>query len=173
MGRDKALLPWASGVLVDDVAAKLKCVTDTVTLIGDPARYRSLRYPCVPDLRSGLGPLAGIEAALSSGRAELNFILACDMPFIDTAHLRRLLEHIRNSDVDCVAASDALGVIHPLCAVYRSRCLPAIRAALDQRRLRLLDLIEELQTETVPFGEPIYNLNTVEDLEAALVANGH
>src|SRR4051794_11037884 len=90
MGCDKALLPLKSGLLIQEVTAKVTAAAGTVALVGEPERYRDLGLDCLPDLRSGMGPLAGIEAALESGRGELNLIVACDMPSLDTDWLCRL-----------------------------------------------------------------------------------
>src|SRR5437762_8761701 len=68
MGRDKALLPLDSGLLIEKLAAMVAAVVGTVALIGEPERYKHLGLECLPDLRPGMGPLAGIEAALESGR---------------------------------------------------------------------------------------------------------
>lgn len=173
MGRDKALLPWNTGVLVQDVAAKLAAVTGSVTLIGDPARYAHLQYPCLPDRRPGLGPLSGIETALESARGEVNLILACDMPHIDVAHLRSLLAAALDSEEECLVTEDASGVIHPLCAAYRSTCLPAVRKALDEGRLKLMSLVGELKPKLIPVPVRLSNINTAEDWSAARAANGY
>lgn len=173
MGRDKALLPWNSGVLVEDIAGKLSAVADSVALVGDPARYAHLNYPCIPDLRTGLGPLSGIEAALDSARAELNLILACDMPEVEAAHLRRLLCVAVGSGEDCIMSQDVSGVTHPLCAVYRSTCLPVIRKALDEGRLKLMSVVEELQAKVISVASPICNINTVEEWNALRSTDGY
>src|SRR5689334_17078630 len=82
MGRDKAILPGLFRYLIDDVAETVRAASGNVTLVGDPGRYHDLEYPCIADLRPGLGPLAGLEAALLSSRSDLNLVLACDMPAI-------------------------------------------------------------------------------------------
>jgi len=160
MGRDKALLPLKSGFLIQEVTAMVAGAAGTAALIGEPERYRHLGLDCLRDLRHGMGPLAGIEAALESGRGELNLIVACDMPGLETDWLRRLLLNARESDALCVASSERSGVVHPLCAVYRSNCLPAVRRALDAGRLRLLDLLHELDATTLETGSPVWNINT-------------
>ena len=166
MGTDKALLPWKSGVLVEDMAAKLVAVTETVALVGDPARYCHLGYPCIPDLRRGLGPLSGIETALASGRGELNLVLACDMPGIEIAHLEKLVAIATESDENCVVTADADGAIQPLCAIYRRACLGAVREALDEGRLQLMSLITNLRAKLVPVADTIRNINTAEEWNA-------
>ena len=66
----------------------------------------------------------------------------------------------------CVVTKDAAGKIHPLCAVYRSDCLPLVRRALDAGRLKLVDLIEDLQALEICTADVIANLNTPEELAA-------
>jgi molybdopterin-guanine dinucleotide biosynthesis protein A len=160
MGRDKALLPLKSGLLIQDVAARVAAAACTATLIGQPERYRHLGLDCLPDLRSGMGPLAGLEAVLDSGRGELNLIVACDMPGLETNWLRRLLLSARESNALCVASRERNGAVHPLCAVYRSNCLPRVRKALDVGRLSLLDLLREIGATTLEISTTVWNINT-------------
>jgi molybdenum cofactor guanylyltransferase len=163
MGRDKARLPWNSRLLVQEVANAVSTIAGNVALVGEPQRYRDLGIECLPDLRRGLGPLAGIEAALASGRGILNMIVACDMPGLEAHWLSRLLQTARETTADCVVARDIGGALHPLCAVYHQNGLPQIRQALEAGELRLLDLIEKLATATVEIDKTISNINTPEE----------
>lgn len=166
MRRDKALLAWHSRPLVEYVAHQVAAAAGNVALVGNPKRYGDLGLDCFPDLRPGLGPLAGIETALETKRGELNLIVACDMPGLDTAWLVTLLETAQTSEVPCVATRETTGAIHPLCAVYRNSCLPKVRLALDARSLKLLDLLEDLPTITIETGKTISNINTPEEWTA-------
>lgn len=163
MGTDKAFLPGQFRYLVDDLAECVKSAVGNVTLIGDPDRHRELHYPCIPDLRPGLGPLAGLEAALTSTNNDLNLVLACDMPAIDVVYIRSLLERARASSTSCVAIQDAIGNVHPLCAVYKKECLPVIQCRLDEKRLALMGLLDAVPTEYVRIQSVIANINTPED----------
>jgi molybdopterin-guanine dinucleotide biosynthesis protein A len=163
MGQDKALLLWRSRRLVENVAATVAAVTGTVTLVGRPEHYKSLSIPCLADSRHELGPLAGIEAALEAGQAEWNLIAGCDMPDISVDILHCLLDKARQTCASCVAARDITGQIHPLCAVYHARCLPAIKRSLDEGRLKLMNVLEDLQAEYVPVPIRLININTPED----------
>ncbi len=166
MGRDKALLPWNSASLVEDVTAKVQAAAGSVNLIGDPSRYQHLGYGCLPDRRPGLGPLAGIETALASNRGELNLIAACDMPGLQLKWLRLLLENAAQTDALCTLLVDSNGAMHPLCAVYRSTCLPAVQTALEKRRLKLMDLVTSLNAQRVAISSPVPNVNTPEEWSA-------
>jgi len=172
MGRDKALLPCDSGVLAQHVAAKAASIAGSVALIGDPDRYSHLGIDCLADLRTGFGPLAGLETALHSRRAEYNLVLACDMPDLSADHLKHLLHTAVETSVNCVVTRDEDGRTHPLCAVYRDSCLPVISKALDEGRLKLLDLVAELGAAFVSAQSPIRNINTAEDWEALHPAHG-
>lgn len=166
MGRDKALLPRNSRCLLEEMAATVAAAAQNVALIGESARYQHLRIDSFPDARPGFGPLAGIETALLTRRGELNLILACDMPGVKTTWLCRLLEQAQQTDALCLASRDANGRVHPLCAVYRSECLPTVQSALDAGRLRLLDILKDLGAATLETHQTISNINTPEEWAA-------
>lgn len=166
MGRDKALLPWNSASLVEDIAAKVNSAAGNVALLGEPARYRHLGYHCLSDQRHGSGPLAGIEAALLSNRGELNLITACDMPGLQTAWLRLLLTAAAESGARCTLLLDSNGGKHPLCAVYRSDCLRHVQQALQEGRLKLMELVTQLDALCIPVPHPVPNVNTPEEWSA-------
>ena len=164
MGRDKARLRVNSGLLVEEVAAVITQVTGSVALVGRPEDFKDLMIERLPDLRTGCGPLAGLEAALASGRGEFNMVAGCDMPGLQPHWLVRLLITAEQTGALCVVARDLSGRIHPLCAVYRSACLPFVRGALDAGQLRVLELVRSLNCVEMPVDGTITNLNTPEQL---------
>ena len=163
MGQDKARLVWNSHFLIEDVAARVSNVAGNVALVGQPERYSDLNLECLADLHPGLGPLAGIEAALASGRGELNLILACDMPDVRSAWLEHLLNTADRTGALCVVTRENTGTVHPLCAVYRTACLDAVRARLESARLKLREFILDLNPYFLETQEPICNINTPDD----------
>ena len=163
MGRDKARLLIDSHLLVEDVAGKVAKVAGNVALVGHPARYSDLPLEGISDLHPGLGPLAGIEAALATARAELNLIVACDMPGLKCERLCRLLTAAEQSPGLCFVAQDMTGTLHPLCAVYRRDCLPVVEKALAAGRLKLLDLLSTLDATAVKLPAILHNVNTPQE----------
>ncbi len=163
MGRDKARLPVESHLLVEDVAAKVSCIAQSVALVGDSRLYRDLGIECLDDIRPGCGPLAGIHTALQTKRGDLSLIVACDMPDLRAAWLEQLVIRASQEESDCVVCRDLSGAIHPLCSVWRRNCLPRLERALDEGRLRVLDFIEELDSAYVTISETIANVNTPEE----------
>lgn len=166
MGRDKARLPIGAGLLLEEIAAKVAHAASRVTLVGPPERYGDLPFECLADLRPHLGPLAGLETALAAGYGELNLITGCDMPDLAPEWLEEMIFTASRSNALCVVTKDAAGKIHPLCAVYRSECLPLVRRALDRAQLRLLELLKELRAVEMQTAAVIANLNTPQQLAA-------
>jgi molybdenum cofactor guanylyltransferase len=166
MGQNKARLRIDSQFLVEVVARAVADATGNVALVGDPSAFGDLPIECLPDLRPGLGPLAGLETLLASGRAEFNVVVGCDMPGVKSADLARLLAVCEQTGSLCGMAVDLSGRKHPLCAVYRRSCLPFVQSALDGGRLRLLDLVEELKAVEVRSDSILSNVNTPEQWAA-------
>lgn len=168
MGRDKALLPWEQTTVVEHLAHLLQPFTTSVTLIGEPSRYKDLDLPCVADLRPGQGPLAGLETALSVTAAPWSFILPCDVPGISAGVLSQLCENTAHGDHLAVVVRDHAGHIHPLCGLYRRDCLGAVRHSLNAGERRVMNVLEKLRPLYVDAASVIHNMNTPEDRTAAL-----
>ncbi len=164
MGRDKALIKVGDQTLCERTGDLVKCVAGSVLLIGHPERYRHLKYACVPDLHPDLGPLSGLETALSLNLAEFNLVLSCDTFNVNTRWLQALLDEAK-SGARCAVAQDVSGQWQPLCAVYRSECRSIVTNALSGGRLRMMDLLRELSAKPVPVDGLVMNLNTPEQFE--------
>ena len=89
---DKAFLDFEGQTLLGRALAVTGSVCEDVRIVGNPtkfAQYASMKYgPVVADIFSGCGPLAGIHAALVHSSAELNLMLAVDMPFVSARTAR-------------------------------------------------------------------------------------
>jgi molybdopterin-guanine dinucleotide biosynthesis protein A len=164
MGTDKALIEIGEQPLAKRVAGEIGRVCGQVSLVGDPDLYGNLGIPVVADRFPGLGPLAGIEAALGAATVEWNLVVACDMPALDVSILETLF---------AAAAGDGAvpayrdGRIEPLCAVFHARCHAAIRKALDNGMRSVTEALRQLDLQYVRVdkADSFANLNTPEDLE--------
>ncbi len=165
MGRDKALLPFAGGVLLEHVAREVEAAAGSMTLLGDPALYGHLGWPAWPDLIPGRGPLGALYTALSRTEADWNLLVACDVPHIRRKDLALLLEEAGAAQADCVAPLSEEKQSHPLCAAYHRRALPAVTRALKDNHLKMQDLLMAIQTSyTRAIGpDRLTNVNTPEE----------
>ena len=162
MGANKAFLTLHDRPMALHVAEMVADVAGNVTLIGPPAVYGHLGLLVVPDQRSGCGPLAGIETALGLTTADFNLIVACDLPGLSAQLLKVIFEAAEahpDADVTMPAGPE------PLCAVYRSRALTAIRDALDQGTRKITDAFAKLRLQVLPIADirPFANINTPDD----------
>lgn len=168
MGRDKALLPFGSGSLIETVASRIATVTSQVAILGDPVKYAQLAYPVYPDLVPGCGPISGLHTALSLHLADWNLLVACDMPRLTAPILYALLEQaesILEPQFVCVIPRTENGELQPLCAAYHSSCLPRVERALREKKFKMKVLLSELNIVS-PDGWPaaaFTNVNTPEE----------
>jgi len=175
MGTDKAFVVLEGRTLLARALELARAVTADVRIVGDPAKFAAFA-PVVEDVFRGCGPLGGIHAALRASGAELNLMLAVDVPFVSSALLEFLVARARGSDA-VVTVARAGGSWQPLCAVYRREFADVAESALQQGRYKidaLFDVVPVLavgeeELEAAGFSANVFrNLNTREDVEAAL-----
>jgi molybdopterin-guanine dinucleotide biosynthesis protein A len=128
----------------------------------------------VADQVAGAGPLGGIHAALTAARDADDravFVLACDMPYVSEAFVAYLLGLSDESDA---VVPRTEGGYHPLCAVYGRACLEPIARRLSERRLKVIDVLDDVKAHVVDpeeidrFGDPhrlLANVNTPAEYE--------
>ncbi|MGE0159045.1 MAG: molybdenum cofactor guanylyltransferase [Gemmatimonadales bacterium] len=170
-GSDKTSALLDGETLLGRAAGTLARVFADVVVVSSAGARSTDRWPRVPDLHPGLGPLAGIEAALvharDSGRIGA-FVLACDMPMVDEATVRAVLGAL-DSRRAAAAGPAGTGRVEPLCAAYRLECLPEVSRALEERRLAAHELFASVGGVVVELPAARFlNVNTPEDHARAL-----
>ncbi len=180
MGADKAFLDFGGQTLLDRALTVMGAVCGQVTIVGDPARfaqYGSKYGSVVADIFPGCGPLAGIHAALVHSEAELNLMLAVDMPFVSQHLLAFLFATAEDADNHAtVTVPRTSKGFQPLCAVYRRDFSVAAEQALRAGKYKIdaafssvsVRVIEEGELAAAGFSEQsFFNLNTPQDRVAA------
>lgn len=124
MGSDKALLLLEGKPLWKVQRDKLSSIADEVLI---SAREGMLETPVIPDRMPGLGPLGGLESALSVASHERVVVLGVDMPGMTAAYLHSLLEE---ASADCGVVPMLAGYFQGLAAVYPRSLLPLVREVL-------------------------------------------
>jgi len=182
-GIDKAFLEFGGQTLLDRALTVMSEVCDSVRIVGDPAKfakYGSTKYgPVVADIFPGCGPLAGIHAALVHSPAELNLMLAVDMPFVSRELLAFLFAAAENEDNDgdaMITVPRSSKGLQPLCAIYRRDFSVAAEQALRAGRYKIdaafssvsIRVILEAELAAAGFSEQsFFNVNTLQDRRAA------
>jgi molybdopterin-guanine dinucleotide biosynthesis protein A len=120
------------------------------------------------DAYAGAGPLAGLDAAFDIAEGRAVFLMAVDMPFVDPATVRSIVE----PPVDPTAARVPVTGERrqPLCAVYGSGLGPLVKRCLERddrsmaKLIAAVDAVEYLDVD----ARTMTNVNTAADLAAAL-----
>ncbi len=120
------------------------------------------------------GPVFGIAAAMKDARGKA-FVIAVDYPLVTTEMLRYLKERFERSTAPALVPQWD-GRAQPLCACYDSSLLPLVerRIAAGMYDLRGLvaeagaQLLDETGLRARFGGEPLMNVNTLDELETAV-----
>jgi len=147
MGVPKHLLPTPQGRLIDHLHRKLSSQFAESLLVGRNLAATGGEWRMVEDIFPGHGVLVGIYSGLLSSNTDVNFILACDMPFV----VPELVSHLISL---CSPAVDAVvpivrGYYEPLFAVYRKSSIPGIHRALERGNLKVSGIFDTLRVHTV------------------------
>jgi molybdopterin-guanine dinucleotide biosynthesis protein A len=174
MGADKAFLDFGSRTLLERAIAVVYETSPNLSIVGDPAKFAAYGS-VIADLYPGCGPLAGIHGALLHSSAELNLMLAVDMPFVSRELLDFLFAAANETDAIVVVPRTARG-FQPLCAVYRRAFAAAAEEALRAGNYKIdavfagvaVRVIEEEELARAGFSERMFfNVNTPGDLRTA------
>ena len=165
-GRDKARVEIGGEPLLVRVARSLEPVAASITVVADCLeKYRDLGFETIADLQPGLGPLGGLQAALSH-HGEDGWLLctSCDRIGVRSEWLQALLEGRRTGAQAVVFRGE---IWQPLPALYHASIAGEVNVAIRTKRLTPWRLLE--QTETValrlPGGwENSQDLNEIEAL---------
>jgi molybdopterin-guanine dinucleotide biosynthesis protein A len=157
-GQDKSRLLVRGRPIIVRQLEVLQRVADTITVVApDGDRFADLGVPVHADLIPGAGAMGGVYTALETAAADRVLVVACDMPFLSEAVLRRLAALAEEGDAAWVRT--AVGV-EPLLACYRRSARTAIHAAITAGRLKLAELqsvlaIRELDESSIAALEPV------------------
>ncbi len=175
MGRDKALMVLDTRTLLSHSLEVMRSVTPDVRIVGDPEKYSKFAES-VADLYPNCGPLGGIHAALRASSADLNLMLAVDLPFVIPALLEYLVGRAKASPASSVTVPRSGSRLQPLCAVYRREFVDPAEKALCAGRYKIDALFDPATTQVIGedtldaagFSPNLFrNLNTPEDLAHA------
>jgi molybdopterin-guanine dinucleotide biosynthesis protein A len=185
-GCDKGALVVDGQTIRARQIAQLARVADDIMIVGarTPAahEYGALGDVIVREIADrmpGCGPLGGLHSALLDAAGEATIVLACDMPFVSEPLLRHLLTLAGEADV--VVPHTDRGY-HPLCAVYARACIEPVTRRLAARRLKMIDLFEDVRVRVVAarelsaFGDPhrlLANVNSPADHRELEALQGH
>ncbi len=184
MGRDKASIMFEGETLLQRTVSAAAEVASEIVLVRAPGQpLPAVTAVCpvitVDDAVAGEGPLFGMATGLAAARGARCLILGVDMPFLQPALLRLLVERLRTAGIE----SGARWVVpvaerrpQPLCSAVARDALAVLRTHLDTgdrapmavaADLRLVRIEESAWRAADPDGLSFVDVDTPEALEAA------
>lgn len=137
----------------------------------DPTRAG---LPQIVDRQPGIGPIAGISSALHAHPKAAWLVVACDLPFLNEATLRYLVEHRDSRRLATAFKSGYDGLPEPLCAIWepasREPVLAYVAAGKQCPRKFLINA-DTLLLE-LPDARALDNVNTADEYRSAAAAFG-
>lgn len=181
--RDKAVAELAGTPMIRRVADRLTGSVDALVVNCRPEQASTIRaalegYPrevtVAEDPEPDLGPMAGIRTGLRAVDSGYAFVVACDMPFVDSDVVEYLFERAAGHDAAVPRLDDEwFQTTH---AVYRAAPMAeACERALARDERRIVEPLFELDYVVVDEEEirergsleTFENVNTREEFEAA------
>jgi molybdopterin-guanine dinucleotide biosynthesis protein A len=178
LGRDKVQETVGNSNLLQRVLSQLASFNNDIIVV--TADKKSLphftggqRSRLVTDIHAGKGALGGIYTGLAVSSSRYNLVVACDMPFLNQALLRYMIQLSAGFDLVVPRLGEW---VEPLHAVYAKSCLAPIEKLLNRDNLEIRALFELVKVRYVEAEEidrfdpkhlSFFNINTEADLEKA------
>ena len=173
MGADKALLevrgrPLAA--VARDALLRAGAV-EVLAVGGDADRLAGLGLRPVPDRHPGQGPLGGLVSGLAAVRTPVAVALACDLPAVDAATVRRVLHALVSTGGDVAVPVLDRGR-EPLAAAWTAGAAQALADAYDGGERSVARALAPLRVVEVRGLDPVALADADEPGDLARYAAG-
>ena len=166
MGIDKGMLSINGQTMLEHICKQLRGTFSQILIsAGDAEKYGFAGFEVVRDEVPGQGPLMGIASALEASANEINFVVACDIPYIEMSCVRKMLTEARGADIVVPTTDDRK--YEPLFAVYRKSALDAIKRTLRKGGRKISDVFDMCEVKYTDLGKAdwLININTLAEYE--------
>lgn len=147
-GYNKAFLDFQGERLIDRTVRLFKSIFEEVILVThSPLEYIDQDVMIVKDIVPPKGPLGGIYTGLFFSSSSRSFVAACDMPFLNEAFIRFMMDKAREHDVVVPETSDGP---QPLHAVYSRKCMGEIFKLIEKEKYKITLLYKRVKILKIP-----------------------
>jgi len=163
MNAEKSMLSIKGKPIIQHICEQLYGSFEQILIsAGEVGKYDLPGCEIVQDKMPGQGPLMGIASALEVSANELNFVVACDIPYIDIVYVRRMLAEAEETDIVMPTSGDEK--YEPLFAVYGKSVLGAMNDVLSSGGRKISDIFGQCRVKYVKLeARQFINLNTVDE----------
>lgn len=160
---DKSLAKIGKKSMTEILFDRFNPVFEQVLIVGKENKFGDL--PFLHDKFKIQCPLNGIVTALQHSEEKWSFIIACDLPLIQTEMIHFLYQNVTEKNHAILPTTD--GKIHGTCAFYNSSALPIFLDSLKAGNYSLYKNFPVLKSKIVEMPEKyqsqFLNVNRCED----------
>jgi len=178
MGVDKAFLKVDGTSMVEHVLRVLRGIFDKIIIVTNaPHLYAAYDVKVVTDAYDKRCPLTGIYSGLLNTADDYNFIVACDMPFLNAGLISYMIGLAAGYDIVLPRVGE---LTEPLHAVYHRGLVPLIENRIQQNARQIKGIFGESRVRYVTEEEidrydrerrSFINLNTPLEYKEAICSD--
>lgn len=130
--------------------------------------------PQIVDRLPGIGPIAGISAALQAHPKAAWLVVACDLPFLNEQTLRHLIAQRDPHKLATVYRSSHDNLPEPLCAIWEPAAREPVLAYIAAGKQCPRKFLINADTTVIDLPDPraLENVNTADEFKATVAALG-
>jgi molybdenum cofactor guanylyltransferase len=174
IGFNKALLKIGDKIIIEIIKNVLCGLFEKVIIITNHAEeYNFLGLKIFSDVFQNKGPLAGIHSGLINSDTRENFLISCDMPYMNEDIIEYLIKNKKDYQIVIPRTGDG---VQPLCGIYTKDCIENIEEMLKEKAKpnysiqnlfsRVNTNIMDIEKEFKGFNHKYFiNINTYKDYE--------
>lgn len=126
--------------------------------------------PQIVDRQPGIGPIAGITAALQAHPKAAWLVVACDLPFLNEATLRHLVDQRDRHKLATAYRSAHDNLPEPLCAIWEPQAREPVLAYLAAGKSCPRKFLINADTLLLDLPDPraLNNINTADEFKSTV-----
>ena len=150
MGFDKSLAKINGTFMIDVIRQRLCTVFESVKLCISAAtpkeKFNCFGLPIIEDVKEGGGPAVAILSALLQSTTTYIFVVGCDMPFLNSAHISFMKNKIENGEFPdaCIPMNDSN--IEPLYGFYSVNMIKMFDDEIDNGSYKIATILQKCNT---------------------------
>ncbi len=124
----------------------LSLFKEVIVVSSNPDHYKGLNVKVVSDILEGKTPIIGLHSGLVNSSNRYNYVIACDMPFINFDFINYMVNLTKGHDAYVAKYNN---YIEPFNAVYSKDIIPKIEVFLEGKNYGFQRLVKQLDTHFI------------------------
>ncbi len=141
MKYNKEYIKIGNEYLVHQQIKKLQLLFDEIIVVSNNKKhYQNYKVKVVSDILEGFSPIIGLHSGLTHSSNDYNYIIACDMPFIDAYFITYLKDKISNHSAYVVKMNHFFEPFH---AIYNKDLIPFIEELVKKEEFGFQNMVKK------------------------------